>query len=321
MGVLRTKSWTLLVLGVFSFFLLGGCVDKTNKSHRIHYQIRSWSEGANKGYVLESEHYILYTTVADPSYREVLINLAELQYLRFSHDLTVQPIGKQRIYVFGNVREWIGYTKLRFPSVARNLLKIRSGGYTYMREAVFYYLGRYATSTILAHELFHLYLLYSASGRVPAWLNEGLACWYEALEWAGNEPVFTPRKNLFRIQHLREAYATNKLFPLKTILNTSAFRMTSRTYSDMLIYYAEVWALIRYLRDPVNKRYYERFKTLLRELGTKRFSRRVNGYMRKNKTAGVNFDQSVFEEYITNDIEGFEKGFFGYIRDVVGMRF
>lgn len=316
-NVATTTALLLIVNSIALFFIVIGCASKKDATldenrYGNKYSIEKLAGGKAK--LIKTRHYIIFTTIQDEKLSTAFANLAEFQYERIKRDLHLETDQQQKIYIFATPAEWIEYTKKNLPTAKKELLKIRSGGYTHGKEAAFYYLGRYATSTILAHELFHLYLNYAAEYPPPAWLNEALACWYEAIEWQGKSPVFTPRKNLFRIQHLRYAYTKKKLIPLTLLLDSSALEISKQGYSTLLIYYAELWGLLVYLQDPKCP-YHDKFKVLLEELGKRRFKERLESYINTHPEQSIGL--ACFCCYITKDIETFQDRFFQYIRKII----
>ncbi len=301
----------VLLLCLFS----AGCQSQKSKlTIDDSYQTKPWPLKHYKGNILESAHYKIYTTTQDEIFHRAMIKLAETQYARFSHTLKIAPKDKMTVYVFANTRQWIAFTKANLGSWSKDLLRIRSGGYTTGRLAAFYYLGRYPTLTILAHELFHLYLNCAGGSGIPVWLNEGLACWFESNEWDGERLICTPGKNLFRQQQLREAINSDTLFPLKELLSTVPRNEVRHSYSRMLTYYAQVWALMRFLFDRKSGRWHDNFRTLLADIGTNKIHLRASGYLAtKSASEKITFPEAVFRSYIEDDLQTFDALFREYI--------
>ncbi len=277
-----------------------------------------WPLKHYKGVILESAHYKIYTTVSDKVFHRAMITLAETQYSRFSSTLKIKPKGKMTVYVFADTQQWIAFTKANLGGWSKDLLRIRSGGYTTGNLAAFYYLGRYPTLTVLAHELFHLYLNCAGGAGIPVWLNEGLACWFESNEWDGDKVICTPGKNLFRQQQLREAINSHTLFPLKKLLNSVPRNEVRHSYSRMLTYYAQVWALMKFLFDKKSGEWHNNFKVLLDDIGTNRIRLRASGYLISEPAKEkVTFSEAVFRAYIEDDLPKFDEAFREYIEQEI----
>ena len=296
------------------FLLIAGCQSQKRQVVDDSYRENSWPLKHYKGVILESAHYKIYTTTRDKTFHRAMITLAETQYTRFADTLTIKPKNKMTVYVFANTRQWIAFTKANLGSWSKDLLRIRSGGYTTGHLAAFYYLGRYPTLTILAHELFHLYLNCAGGSGIPVWLNEGLACWFESNEWDGDKLICTPGKNLFRQQQLREAINSGNLFPLKKLLATIPRSEVRHSYSRMLTYYAQVWALIRFMFDKRSGVWHDNFQKLLADIGTNKLKLRASGYLvSKSSSEKITFPEAVFRAYIEDDLQKFENSFRQYI--------
>jgi len=319
---MKSRVWASKVFGLVLVLLLAaGC----RKAERVDLDFAceraDWPLKTTTGTRIETDHYRLMTTVNDPQFQEAAVKLAESQFQRFHAMIPLQPEDKMTVYVFSNTRQWMAFTQAQFPpAVAKVYLKIRNGGYAAKDLAAFSYMGRFPTLTIMAHELFHLYLnQVRGSQPVPAWVNEGLACYFEAHEGDGFDPVVTPTKNLFRRQNLADAVAANRLFPLTHLLGTNAGEVCVENQGGMLTYYAQLWGLIQFLQDPKSG-YCGNFQSLLAELGTHEMTMRVNGYLATCPAdANISFGEGVFRVYITEDLECFETQLNVYLRKLAEL--
>ncbi len=283
---------------------------------RMSYQTSEWHLKYRTGTVLESDHYVIYTTVKDTDFHAAAVDLAEGEYQRFKSAVSIEPKEKMTLFIFSDVRQWVAFTNAKFtPEQAAVYMRIRNGGYTADNFSAFYYMGRYATLTILAHELFHLYInLAAGPEQIPAWVNEGMATYFEAHEWDVNRVVFTPKKNLFRRQNLSEAIAANRLFTLRELLKTHAGEVVCLPMSKVLAYYAEVWALIQYLQDPASGEYHKNFQNLLCELGTHDMTMKIRGFLTTvREEDNVSTGEALFRVYITDDLDQFDRDFQAYL--------
>ncbi|MFA5863235.1 MAG: hypothetical protein WC975_00955 [Phycisphaerae bacterium] len=311
------RIFTILMLSVL--FGLYGCEKRETTRN---YQSTSWPLKNHQGTILETPHYRIYTTIKDKDLHAAAVNLAEGQYERFCQALMIRPKEKMTVYIFSDVQQWTAFTESKFGRRAQDYLRIRNGGYTAKNFAAFYYIGRYSTLTILAHELFHLYVnLASCPEPVPAWLNEGMACYFEAHEWNGFSPIFTPKKNLFRRENLSEAVGKNKLFSLKDILATHAGEISKLPQPRVLTYYAQLWAILEFLNDPNSGQYHVNFQNLSGELGTRKMAMRAKGYLTTvREDEKVSFGEAVFRQYITNDLKQFDTDFNNYLPTLIGWK-
>lgn len=303
---------------LLSLVAVAGCTTKSPMS--VTYQHDPWPLKTARGTKLDTQHFTIFTTVTDPTFHEAAVQLAEAQYERFSELIGMEPKQKMIVYIFSSPRQWAAFTQHRFsPELAGAYLRIRNGGYTSNDIAALYMMGRYATLTVMAHELWHLYLnLAAVSEPVPAWINEGLASYFEAHEWDGKTPVFTPTKNLFRREQLSLALAQNRLFTLKELLNTNAGVVCRGSQERVLIYYAQLWGMIVYLQDPASP-YHKDFKQLLGELGTRTMTMKTRGYQTTvPDSENVGFGEAFFRMYISEDLENFERDCRTYFQHLTG---
>jgi hypothetical protein len=307
------------IVAILISLAFAGCAEKTPID--TSWQGEPWPLKTTKGSRLETEHYIIYTTVNDSAFHQAAVTLAETQYARFHDLIAAEPKQKMTVYIFANPRQWVAFTQHRFrPEIAEMYLRIRNGGYTSNDFAAFYMMGRYATLTVMAHELFHLYLNLATSPEpVPAWINEGLASYFEAHEWNGEVPVFTPTKNLFRRQQLGDAMAKDQLFSLKELLDTNAGDVCRKYSQDrVLTYYAQLWGLMVYLQDPSSP-YHKPFEQLLAELGTHSMTIRIKGYQTTLRDSdNVGLGQALFLAYLCSDPEKFERDCNEYLQKLAG---
>jgi hypothetical protein len=295
-----------------------GCATKSPM--KVAYQHDPWPLKTTSGTKLETEHFKIFTTVNDPMFHEAVAKLAEAQYGRFHELIAAEPKQKMTVYIFSNPRQWVAFTQNRFgPELAGQYLRIRNGGYTANDIAAFYMMGRYATLTILAHELCHLYLnLATAPEPIPAWISEGLASYFEAHEWDGETPVFTPTKNLFRREQLTSALAKDRLFTIKELLNTNAGEVCRKSQERVLTYYAQLWGMMVYLQDPASP-YHTHFKQLLAELGRRTMTMRIKGYLTTvQDSENVGLGEALFRVYVCNDLEQFERDCNEYLQELAG---
>jgi len=309
--------------GRYALILLGLSVLAGCQTQGTIYQTTPWPLKSHTGTIIETAHYRINTPRKDKDFYDAAVDLAEGQYERFYDEIEIQPKEKMNVYVFSDVKQWIAFTKTKFGEPhARIYMRIRNGGYAEGNIAAFYNVGRYATLTIMAHELFHLYI-HSATGNepVPAWVNEGLACYFEAHEWDVDKLVFTPEKNLFRQQNLAEAFSKGKMIPIKELLSTHAGEVSKSNQPKVLTYYAQLWSLIRYLEDPRSGVYHTNFKKMLKELGTRQMVVKARGFMTTVPASeNVSFGEAVFRQYITNDLSRFEEEFYAYTSQLIGMK-
>ena len=110
--------------------------------------------------------------------------------------LTSTPM---KCFVFGTREQWVDFTRRNTGPDAFWYLKINRGGYTVRDWYVSYYVGEKATLSVAAHEGWHQFASRHFKGRLPPFLEEGIATMFEDLRWTaldGGPGTDLPRWNL-----------------------------------------------------------------------------------------------------------------------------
>jgi tetratricopeptide (TPR) repeat protein len=109
------------------------------------------------------------------------------------------------------------------------------------------------------HEYVHLHLRDNVPG-VPLWLNEGLAEFYGALQFSGNDALLgAPLLHYIRL--LRD----HELLPLSTLFSIGTNSPHYNEQDKTGIFYGQSWALVHYLMLGENGRQ-EQFKRFLQQV-------------------------------------------------------
>lgn len=141
--------------------------------------------------VLRTPHYKIYTTVDDrPDLNDRIAQLMEGAfgaYRTVGGNVPVTDYPMQ-CYIFANRVQWERFTLMHAGPDADIYLKIARGGYTIHDWYVAYYIGDISTYSVAAHEGWHQYVNRHFKGRLPPFLEEGIACMFENVEWDGNLP-------------------------------------------------------------------------------------------------------------------------------------
>ncbi len=211
-----------------------------------------WAWNTEQGVVLESEHYRIHTTVSDPSYRATLTQVMEgayEQYRRLAPDVpeTSRPMDA---YIFAQRSQWADYTvKTNRPEESRIYLQINRGGYAIRDQYVAYFIGEEATWSVASHEGWHQYVSRHFIGRIPPFLEEGLACMFERVVWKGGLPRWNLSVNPQRAQALRKAIESKSLFPLEQLVQMHAGQVVDKTGQRINAFYAQSWAFARFMHE------------------------------------------------------------------------
>lgn len=105
------------------------------------------------------------------------------------------------------------------------------------------------TFRTIFHEYAH-FLIDNGIGRsnVPPWLNEGLAEYYEMLHIENDQKITLGNVNEEHLRLLRQS----KLIPPETLFNTDYFTLQMQSREIAVLFYAQAWALIHYLKHENN---------------------------------------------------------------------
>ena len=276
----------------------GGCA--SSSARHVAFTIEAWVEGPLTGRKITTEHYTIYSTLADPELEAVLPDYLEAFYDRYEELFPAPPAEPIHLttYVFGTRMQWERYTRENYGKRFAVYRRIRAGGFTEGGTSVSFFLfSRGGLLSTLAHEGWHQYVGLRFPRNLPAWLNEGLACYHEAVDFAGENPRFTPQHNTFRINSLREAVQRDELLSLGQIVRTNAGEVISRNHSTITqTYYAQAWALVTFLRHGAGGKYAGGFKRMTQDLADGTFRTRVHATALAGGS-GTSFGEAAFVHY------------------------
>ena len=246
-----------------------------------------------EGRVIKTEHFTVYTTAGDAVLLEKLPEFLEGAYEKY---LALLPPAEENeeplvVYLFGRRSEWDHYTEENTGPMAKTYLKIGAGAYSYNGICVAYMLERYHTFGVLAHEGFHQFAHRRLGHRIPAWMEEGLACNFEAHVWRSGKPEFTPDLNEFRLSALERALRNDWLFSLEELMSMQAGMAIDMPAEKTATFYAQAWALTRLLQEGQDGKYRKAFDQLLDDAAS------------GANLADINQGYQIFESYFKEDSE------------------
>lgn len=344
---LRRAAWMAWVIAAVG---VTGCATGPKSRPEITYKIEPWKYGEVDGRRVSTAHYEIFTTLTD---QQLLTALPELMESAFAYFQRLAPPAKARsvdermpVYLFRTREEWATFTTRFTGPRAPEFLRITNGGYSERGVTVIKYVAHQTTFPIMAHEAFHQYVHHYIGTWMPAWLNEGLATYCEGQRWQGSRvKEFDPWHNPIRRNSLAEALARNELFALPDLLATNAGRVISLSTRAVSTYYAQLWGLILYLREGEGAKYAPSFHRMLAGLSGRdsgeavlsenadadpclraeaiavpeRRSELAPASMRRaaEHRPRVMTGESLFRQYITEDLDAFDRDFRAFLRDRV----
>ena len=300
---------------------LGGCtVDRPVAP--VAVSVEDWTVDRYRARRLTSEHFDIYSTLEDRSFEAALPSFLESAYQRY---IQILPPAKEHhnkltVYLFGLRRQWRNFVRRHYPTRFSVYDRIRTGGFTEGDTSVSFYVNRSTTLATLAHEGWHQYVASRLHVTIPAWLNEGLACYLESVDYSGDQPRFMPERNTLRINSLREALQQGSLFTLRELVDTHAGEVLRNTGTrNTQTYYAQAWALITFLRHGAQGMYAKDFDRLLADIadGSYRLRLSAAGLVDAGiaeKTLGA----ATFQTYFGLSSESFDEEYHNHLLQISG---
>lgn len=266
-----------------------------------------------------SPHYQIYSTIDD----DVILNRvarvmegALLQYRALAPDvpLTDQPMD---CYLFDNRNQWAAFTRAHAGEDAPIYLRVNRGGYTIGDWYVAYWIGDTATYSVAAHEGWHQYVARHLKGRLPPFLEEGMACLFEQIQWDGDQPHWDLTRNASRMMSLRSAVIGNHLYPLAQLVRMHAGQVVGKSNAQIEAFYAESWAFARFLYDGDEGRNRPAIRRMLADAAAGRLfddsSRQLaDGPLWDSSTA-----KPMLEHYLRTTLADVEQSFRRYMDQLV----
>lgn len=226
-------------------------------SASVGARTEAWSFADRKGRILISPHYRIHTTIEEEDVLEMLPDVMEGAYQMYREVVPQVPVSQRPLecFIFHWRSEWDSWTQKYAGSDAKTYLQIRSGGYTILDRSVAYYIGRQGTFSVVAHEGWHQFAGRHFKGRLPPFLEEGMACLFETITWKDRLPRWNLSINAPRAQTLRKAMDGNLLYPLEQLCSMHAGDIVGESSEKIDTFYAQSWAFARFLWEGENGRY------------------------------------------------------------------
>lgn len=244
----------------------------------------AWTFEASTGQVIETPTYRVLTTVRPGLLLDRLPAFMEGAIAAYTREFGVLPMPREKLetYVMATRPQWARLTQSLMRERAELYLRIQRGGYAAEGRGVYFDIGLQDTLAIAGHEGWHQYTQTTFAERLPIWLEEGIAAYMEGYRWETmqNRAVFMGWANVERYDALRNAREQGRLMPLETLLVTEPGQMLDRTGSgsgDALTYYAQVWALVHWLREGDGGRYRAGLEQMLADGAAGRMGGTVRG--------------------------------------------
>ncbi len=294
-----------------------------------------WKFNGKPGKVIRTYHYRLFTTESDPVLISRLPGFMEAALSHYTSALGPLPSPEFKLdtFLMATRAQWTQLTQQLMGSQAASFLRIPRGGYASSGRAIYYDIGAQDTMAIASHEGWHQYTQRTFKDLLPVWLEEGVATYMEGHRWDGATPIFLPWSNLERFDQLRSAAASGTLFSLEDLLSASPQDLIDPPVTDptrpapphrardsALTYYAQIWALVHFLREAEGGRYSAHLTELLSDAANGRLSLTLSLQMppvaAKNALASRR-GPALFTAYFTPDLAAASAQYARFIDQVV----
>jgi hypothetical protein len=320
----RGICWT--VLG--AIVLLGGCESKRPTLGQWEgpqllstSSIEAWSFRGEPARRIRSRNYVIYTTIDDEDVLTLLPQVMEgalEQYRKVAPGVS-QSESPMECYVFARRLEWEAHTKQNTGSDSGIYLQIRRGGYAIRDKYVAYYIGRHATASVAAHEGWHQYVARHFVGRLPPFVEEGLACMFEGIGWQGQDESL-PRWNLsinqVRVQALRRSFETNKLWPLEKLISMHAGEVVEENGERVDAFYAQAWTFAKFLYESEGGRFRPHLQRWLADTASGKVFDPSKTHVKAGGPWNRNAVKPMLEHYLGLDFATIDRLFQAYMRRV-----
>lgn len=313
--------------------LLGGCASTEPGGVGQPVALRSLGHDAQKqswpgpyahGTRITTRHYILYTTSTDEGVPQMLpgfLEQANHEYHRMT-GLPESPAEKPAtVYMLANRDEWADLTRRLVKDQPNTYLSIGAGGYCYQGTCVFWDIGYMQTLPVAAHEGLHQFLGANLRDSLPMWAEEGLCVVAEGFWIQGQQVHFAP-DSWMHIYDLKTALGKGYWIPLRELLSMDAGDAVGGNAQRAVAYYAQLWALVRYIQSQPP--YRAGLERMIADARAGRCREALGkGWlefaMLKPDGKGYNrrLSEPFFRRYITNDLDGFERAYTQYARELL----
>jgi hypothetical protein len=219
---------------------------------------------------VSTAHYTIYSTMTDQDFLRQIGQLMEGAYPVYQSIAPGIPETDRPMicYLFATRAQWADFTRKHAGSDSSIYLHIHQGGYTRFDQYVAYYFGDGATCSVAAHEGWHQYVARHFKGRLPPFIEEGIATTFEGVQFVNGLPRFNRSINQDRALSLRKAIEDKDLWTLSDLLQMHAGNVITLTNGRIMAFYAEAWAFARFLWEADNGKYRPAFQKMLLDIAT-----------------------------------------------------
>lgn len=285
-----------------------------------------WTFDEVPGKVYHTPSYSIYTTMSGG----MIVDRAPsfLEHALANYTSAIAPLPKptrmMETYLLSTKPQWQKLTRRLLGDEADPFLRIERGGFSHRGRGVFFDIGPRDTFVIAAHEGWHQYVQTTFRDTLPVWLDEGVATVMEGFRWDQADvtvPKFMPWANLERWQTLQWTNQRGNLMPLKTLLRTTPQELITDPANGggdwaPLMYYAQVWGLVQFLREAEGGKYELGLREMLTDASAGRMGRRVEQELGRAAADAFRLRRDgavVFSAYVSRDLPTLETEYAAFV--------
>lgn len=302
-------------------------------NHPAVKKLEIWENGYAPGIIINTAHYKIHTTLLDPLMLNQLPGFMESAFKAYQNQLPkpVETETKFNTYLFADRQQWETHTKAATGNQWPLYKQIKKGAYYLNGDCVAYNIGRKRTFAVLGHEGWHQFTGKHFAYRMPSWLEEGISTLFEISRSDGAYFKFYPRQNGGRLGDLKKAMQQNSMIPLKQLIALNPGQVIPLGQTDALnetsavrAFYAQSYALVRFLREDDHGRRLSKYHNLL--LGAlngtwplNKRQKRIASDRNIPQTARWNsfVSPKLFAHYIDENIENIENQYLAFCKKSV----
>lgn len=293
--------------------LVTGCAspssDWRGPARPARVSLSAWPSRAAPASVLSSPRYTIYTTLPQGHRRAALAQVLEGAYAEYQSLAPAVALDDRPMhcFIFAERKEWEDLTRRRTGDDVAMYLQIPRGGYTIGDWFAVWSDTDQGFFSATAHEGWHQYVARHFEGRLPPFLEEGVACLFEDVRMVGGLPRWNTSVNGGRIDALAIAAKEDLLRPLEELITLHAGEVVQAPRARISAFYAQSWAFARFMNEAEGGRYRPMFRRLLADAAAGKLPR----VWKPGATKGL------LERYLQQDFAGIEQAYGAFVRRMV----
>lgn len=319
---------TIVILAILPALLAGCNGEKLEPATPMITLVErdTWDSPVGPGEIMRTPNYRLFVRTRNSTLSGDLpgfMEAANTHYLKLTGLSGNNGLRRLDMYILASREEWAHLTKHRLGTRSEVYLQLEAGGYMVDGVCVLWDLNNMTTTlSVASHEGLHQFLHHRLQDRIPMWVEEGLCANAEGLELYRGAVRFTPGDNPSRYTSLRNVLVQGYWISLPDLLPMDAGDAIGQHRGKSTGYYAQVWSLILFIRQ--NPAYRKGLQDMLNDAADGMLVDRVGGGASGLPARqGREFNRAIsipaFRHYITDDLEGFEKQWRQFAKNLAGL--